>query len=99
MPNFRHVRANAQCSNPSTDIDDFDCTIDLYIYEESIKERLNRKNMLLRGCKLKNTDWVIGLAVYVGEDTAIMMNGSKPFTKISNIESKVNYIILIVLVC
>jgi len=41
--------------------------------------------MLLRGCKLKNTDWVIGLIVYTGEDTAIMMNGSRPFNKISSI--------------
>lgn len=41
--------------------------------------------MMLRGCKIKNTDWVIGIVIYTGEDTAIMMNGSKPFTKISNI--------------
>jgi phospholipid-translocating ATPase len=41
--------------------------------------------MLLRGCKLKNTDWVVGLIIYTGEETAIMMNGSRPFTKISNI--------------
>jgi magnesium-transporting ATPase (P-type) len=50
--------------------------------------------MMLRGCKLKNTDWVIGVVVYTGEDTAIMMNGSSPFSKTSNIERMVNNIIL-----
>ena len=49
---------------------------------------------MLRGCKLKNTDWVIGVVVYTGEDTAIMMNSSRPFSKTSNIERRVNNIIL-----
>jgi len=31
--------------------------------------------MMLRGCKLKNTEWVIGIIIYTGKDTAIMMNG------------------------
>jgi phospholipid-translocating ATPase len=53
--------------------------------------------MVLRGCKLKNTDWVVGIVVYTGEETAIMMNGSNPFTKTSNIERKVNRFILIIL--
>ena len=53
--------------------------------------------MILRGCKLKNTDWIIGVVIYTGVDTAIMMNGSSPFTKISNIERKVNFYILIIL--
>lgn len=41
--------------------------------------------MILRGCKLKNVEWVIGAVIYTGVDTAIMMNGSEPFTKTSNI--------------
>jgi phospholipid-translocating ATPase len=52
--------------------------------------------MMLRGCKLKNTDWAIGIIVYTGEDTAIMMNGCSPTTKTSAIEQKVNSVILII---
>lgn len=51
---------------------------------------------MLRGCKLKNTDWAIGIIIYTGEDTAIMMNGSSPSTKTSNIEKKVNNVILLI---
>ena len=46
---------------------------------------------------MKNTDWVIGLVTYTGQDTAIMMNGSEAFTKISNIERKVNNTILLIM--
>jgi len=51
----------------------------------SINERINKKNMILRGCKLKNTDWVAGIIIYTGLDTAIMMNSGKPRIKTSNI--------------
>lgn len=51
---------------------------------------------MLRGCKVKNTDWAIGIVIYTGSDTAIMMNSSQPTNKASNIERQVNHIILIV---
>ena len=38
------------------------------------------------------------MVIYTGDDTVIMKNSSTPFTKISNIEIKVNNIILIILV-
>ena len=31
-------------------------------------------NFILRGSSLKNTDYIIGVAVYVGHDTKIMKN-------------------------
>jgi magnesium-transporting ATPase (P-type) len=54
--------------------------------------------MILRGCKLKNVEWIMGIVVYTGVDTAIMMNGSQPHTKISNIERKVNKFIINILI-
>jgi magnesium-transporting ATPase (P-type) len=61
-----------------------------------LNEKINKKNMMLRGCKLKNTEWAIGIIVYTGKDTAIMMNGCEPKTKTSAIEQKVNNVILII---
>lgn len=37
-------------------------------------ERLDASNLLLRGCVLKNTDWVLGLVVFGGTDTKIFRN-------------------------
>lgn len=36
--------------------------------------RLEHEHMLLKGTCLKNTKWVVGLVVYTGKETRIMMN-------------------------
>ena len=46
--------------------------------------------MLLRGCSLKNVNWIYGLVIYTGHDTKIMMNSVKSKTKISKLEYKMN---------
>ena len=33
-------------------------------------------NVLLRGSCLRNTEWVVGVAIYAGHDTKVMMNSS-----------------------
>ena len=38
------------------------------------KEAVTINELLLRGCALRNTAWVIGLVVYTGPDTKIMLN-------------------------
>lgn len=48
------------------------------------------KNTFLRGCFLRNTDFIIGLVVYTGMDTKIMKNLKKPLHKVSNIMRLMN---------
>ena len=38
-------------------------------------------NILLRGCALKNIDFIYGLVIYTGHDTKIMLNSVKSKTK------------------
>ena len=38
---------------------------------------MGAKQFLLRGAKLKNTSWIIGIVVYTGNDTKIMKNADK----------------------
>jgi phospholipid-translocating ATPase len=38
-------------------------------------EPVTINELLLRGCALRNTKWVIGLVVFTGGDTKIMLNG------------------------
>lgn len=35
---------------------------------------LTPKQVLLRGCVLRNTDWCIGVAIYIGDQTKLMLN-------------------------
>lgn len=62
------------------------------------REPILANNLLLRGCVLRNTDFVIGLVVNTGHDTKIMMSSAKTKSKTSNLESQsstqIVYIIL-----
>ncbi|KAJ3450981.1 putative phospholipid-transporting atpase [Anaeramoeba flamelloides] len=54
------------------------------------KESLSNKQILLRGCMLKNTQWVIGICVFTGKETKLMMNQTDPPSKRSTIEVQLN---------
>ena len=48
------------------------------------------KSLLLRDTVLKNTDWVVGFAIYLGKETKIMMNQKKAKPKVSNMMKTMN---------
>lgn len=66
-------------------------------------EAVSITNMLLRGCSLKNTKWVIGIVVYTGEDSKIILNsGVTPtkrsrFTRLLNIPVIINFFFVVIL--
>ncbi|KMZ65496.1 ATPase [Zostera marina] len=51
---------------------------------------LGPSNIILRGCELKNTEHVYGVAVYTGGDTKVMMNSSGAPSKRSRLETHMN---------
>jgi len=55
---------------------------------------LDDKNILLRGTSLKSTDYIIGVVLYCGHDTKIMMNSIQTTRKKSNLESVLTYYII-----
>jgi len=55
------------------------------------QEAITINEMLLRGCSLRNTKWIIGLVVFTGADTKIMMNGGDTPSKRSKIEKETNF--------
>lgn len=46
--------------------------------------------LLLRGCMLRNTAWVIGIVSFTGADTKIMLNGGETPSKRSKIEREMS---------
>ena len=84
-----YIRLNYDAPNPY--LDKFDGELKVGgegPYKKSIK--LNKNNLLLRGTKVKNVDYVIGVCVYTGHHTKIMLNSSKSRSKHSKLERKMN---------
>lgn len=54
-------------------------------------EPVTINEMLLRGCSVRNTKWIIGIVVFTGADTKIMMNGGDTPSKRSKIEKETNF--------
>ena len=57
-------------------------------------EPITINNMLLRGCSLRNTEWAIGIAVFTGKETKIMLNAGITPTKRSLISRQLNFSVL-----
>lgn len=55
---------------------------------------LDNDKMLLRGCRLRNTNWCYGLVVFAGSDTKLMKNGGKTKFKQTHIDKLLNYLII-----
>ncbi|XP_076446004.1 LOW QUALITY PROTEIN: phospholipid-transporting ATPase VA-like [Babylonia areolata] len=61
-----------------------------YVEKGQEKIPINSSNLLLRGCIIKNTDFVEGLVLYAGHETKAMMNNRGPRYKRSKLERLIN---------
>lgn len=57
-------------------------------------EPITINELLLRGCAIRNTDWVLGIVIFTGEDTKIMLNSGETPSKRSKIEKETNFNVL-----
>ncbi|KAI0329328.1 phospholipid-translocating P-type ATPase [Cubamyces sp. BRFM 1775] len=62
---------------------------------EQKQESVTINELLLRGCTLRNTAWVIGLVVFTGADSKIMLNGGDTPSKRSKIEKETNFNVVV----
>jgi phospholipid-translocating ATPase len=54
-------------------------------------EPIGIDNLLLRGCNLRNTEWALGVVVFTGHDTKIMMNAGITPSKRPRIARELNF--------
>lgn len=76
----------------------------LYSYEgaaifesqgEVQREPATINNLLLRGCNLRNTKWAIGIVLFTGFETKIMLNAGITPSKTSRISRELNYYVIV----
>jgi len=54
-------------------------------------EPVSINNVLLRGCTLRNTEWVVGVVAFTGEETKIMLNSGITPSKRAKISKNLNW--------
>lgn len=59
---------------------------------------LSEKQLLLKGANLKNTDWIVGLCVFSGDQTKIMLNSQKGRQKMSHLEMGINRLVINIII-
>ncbi|KAI9768961.1 MAG: hypothetical protein M1840_004557 [Geoglossum simile] len=59
--------------------------------DKDMAEPISINNLLLRGCSLRNTEWVLGVVVFTGEETKIMLNSGITPSKRSRISRELNW--------
>ena len=54
-------------------------------------EPVSINNLLLRGCSLRNTEWVLGVVVFTGQETKTMLNAGVTPSKRARIARELNW--------
>jgi len=91
---FSSLKGEIEMEHPNKLIDSFTGVIDL---DNLGKDPIMTNNILLRGCVLRNTDWVYGIIVNTGHDTKVMMSNKITKPKSSFLERKASVEILRIL--
>ena len=86
------LEGKISCEAPNPSLHSFSGTFSM----RNLKVSLGVKQLLLRGAVLKNTKWILGIAVYTGLETRIMLNSNPSRYKQSQIEKRTNNLILLV---
>lgn len=81
-----------QCEEPNSAIHHFDGVL----LWNGVEVPLSASNLLLRGSSLRNTRWALGVVVYTGKETKIVMNSRDAPSKLSTIERTMNNLIYLV---
>ena len=79
-----------EVDNPSKDIYEIEGTI----FFKGKKIYFDSKNVLLRGSRLKNVNYIYGVAIYTGKDTKLMLNINRTSLKISDIDRILGHIVI-----
>jgi phospholipid-transporting ATPase len=95
VPACGNLQGTIYCEAPNNAIYKFEGQ---FLQEGFDPVPLGADNIILRGCMLRNTEYVYGIVVFSGHDTKIMMNSMAAKYKFSGLEKYTNYAIMVVLI-
>ncbi|KAL4578028.1 hypothetical protein LXL04_014143 [Taraxacum kok-saghyz] len=82
----KKINGIIKCEKPNRNIYGFLGNMEI----DQKRVSLGPSNIVLRGCVLKNTNWAVGVVVYTGMETKVMLNNSGAQSKRSHLEARMN---------
>ncbi|KAK0180340.1 hypothetical protein PV327_005992 [Microctonus hyperodae] len=94
------MEALVTCQHPLANLYEFQGKVETNIADDDCAiGSLTIDNILLRGSRLKDTEFVIGASVYTGSDTKLSLNSKMTLNKFSTVEKTINrYLIFLILI-
>ncbi|XP_076237899.1 phospholipid-transporting ATPase IF [Calliopsis andreniformis] len=94
-----NMEGTVTCQHPSSDLYGFYGHLEIHsAIDGHNSTHLTIDNLLLRGSTLKDTDYIIGCAVYTGQDTKLSLNSKIRSNKLSTAERSINTYIVVFMV-
>ncbi|TKR68360.1 hypothetical protein L596_024351 [Steinernema carpocapsae] len=85
-------RGEITCDHPNNEIKKISGNMH---YEDGEKDRITKANVMLRGCQVRNTSYVIGVVLYAGMETKAMLSNGHAKNKRSSLEKTTNRFVLV----
>ncbi|KAI7985561.1 putative phospholipid-transporting ATPase 9 [Camellia lanceoleosa] len=86
---FQNFKAVIRCEDPNANLYSFVGSLEI----EEQQFPLTIQQLLLRGSKLKNTDYIYGVVIFTGHDLKVMQNPTAPPSKRSRIEKRTDKLV------
>lgn len=83
---FDDFQGNIKCEEANSIIYQFNGVVSF----NELAIPVSNEQFLLRGSSLKNTDWIVGVVIYTGHQTKIMLNSASSRKKTSKLEGQMN---------
>jgi len=83
---------------PNNEIYKFEGTLNTNIQDRIHQLSLSIDNLVLRGSRLMNTEYIYAITIFQGHDTKIMKNNTKAKYKFSKLEHLLNKSIILILI-
>uniref|UniRef100_A0A0R3RW30 Phospholipid-transporting ATPase n=1 Tax=Elaeophora elaphi TaxID=1147741 RepID=A0A0R3RW30_9BILA len=87
---IRDFQCEIECEHPNQNVNEFTGTLHMH----DLQRPLSIPQLLLRGARLKHTQWICGVVLYAGHDAKLLMNSKVAPLKQSKIDAVTNQRIL-----
>ena len=94
--NICRLRGKIICIKPTADLNIFSGDLIIGPKKNECKYHLSKSQLLFKGTSLKDTDWAIGVVIYTGAESKIILNINKSRGKTSHLEMTINRLMILI---